>query len=129
MEFGSSLNLEKYVIFASDFQLNLYSDLDEIFIDATFKVAPHNWYQLLNIFGYIKNKKFYLPMAHILMNSKTVQLYEEVFSQLVKKIKSHSNLKSFHDIKIMADFEIPMRKAIKNCFEGCLLDGFFFHFC
>lgn len=77
--------LEKYVIFASDFQLNLFSDLDEIFIDATFKVALRNWCRLLNIFGYIKNKKFYSLRAHILMNSKTVQLYEEVFSQFIKK--------------------------------------------
>ena len=40
------------------------------------------------------------------MNSKTEENYEEVFSQLVKKIKIHSNLKSFFDIKIMSDFEL-----------------------
>lgn len=63
------------------------------------------------------------------MNSKTEENYEEVFSQLVKKIKIHSNLKSFFDIKIMSDFELPMRKAIKKCFDGCLLNGCFFHYC
>ena len=43
------------LFFVSDFQLNLFSDINEIFIDATFKVEPPNWFQLLNAFRiYIK---------------------------------------------------------------------------
>ena len=29
----------------------------------------------------------------------------------------------------MTDFEIPLRKAIKNNFPGYILHGCFFHFC
>ena len=121
--------LEKYVIFSSDFQLNLFSEINEIFIDATFKIFPPNWYQLLNFFGYIEKKIFYIPMGHILMNSKTENLYETVFYVLIKQIKTHGNLKSFSGIKIMCDFEFPMRDAIKKCFDGCLFEGSFFHYC
>ena len=129
INFKNNNKLEKYVIFSSDFQLNLFIEINELFIDATFKICPPNWYQLLNIFGYIEKRKFYLPMGHILMNSKSENLYNTVFTVLIKQIKSHCNLKSFSGIKIMSDFELPMRKSIKNCFDGCLLEGCFFHYC
>ena len=45
-------------MFASPLQLKLYDEVEEIFIDGTFRVAPKNWYQLLNIYGYIKKKIF-----------------------------------------------------------------------
>lgn len=38
---------------ASPFQINLYTEIKEIFIDGTFKVAQK---LLLNIYEYIKNK-------------------------------------------------------------------------
>ena len=50
INFEKNNKLEKYVIFASDFQLNLFNDVNELFSDATFKVAPPDWFQLLNIF-------------------------------------------------------------------------------
>ena len=50
--------LEKYVVFSSEFQINLFTEIDELFLDSTFKICPSNWYQLLNFFGYIKKKNF-----------------------------------------------------------------------
>ena len=38
-------------------------------------------------------------------------------------VKNYSNLKSFEDIKIMNDFEIGLRRAIKNNFDSCISDG------
>lgn len=40
--------LEKFIIFISESQINL---LTELFIDGTFKISPKNWCQLFNIFG------------------------------------------------------------------------------
>ena len=121
--------LEKYVIFMSEFQINYFTEIEEIFIDGTFKVAPKNWYQLLNIFGYNKKQNFYMPLAYIILNSKSEEIYNEVFYKIIQLIKYHTNLKSFEDIKIMSDFEIGLRKAIKKNFELCLLDGCYFHYC
>ena len=120
--------MERYIIFSSQFQLNLYKEVDEIFIDGTFKIVPKNWYQLLNIFGFIKSKNFYTPLSYILLSSKNQELYDEVFTQLIKFIKIHSNFNNFTDIKVMRDFELGLRKSIKKNFVGCLLQGCFFHF-
>ena len=49
-------------------------------------------------------KNFYLPLAFILMSSKTYELYKEIFIQLKKFIKLHSSFEDFSNIKIMTDF-------------------------
>ena len=113
----------------SEFQINYFSEISEIFIDGTFKVAPKNWYQLLNIFGYDKKHNIYMPLAFIILNTKSEEIYNEVFEKIIVLVKSNTSLKSFKDIKIMSDFEIGLRRAIKNKFEDCLLDGCYFHYC
>ena len=39
--------LEKYCIFTSLLQLKIAAECDDWFLDATFKIAPKNWYQFL----------------------------------------------------------------------------------
>ena len=113
----------------SEFQINYFQEISELFIDGTFKVAPKNWYQLLNIFGYDKKHNIYKPLAFIILNTKSEEIYNEVLEKIIELVKSNTSLKSFKDIKIMSDFEIGLRRAIKNKFEDCLLDGCYFHFC
>ena len=62
------------------------------------------------------------------MNSKNEENYNKVFSELVSLIKSNTSRKNFNYIKIMCDLEVSLRKAIKQNFEGCLLDGCYFHY-
>ena len=121
--------LEKYIIFMSEFQINFFSNVCELFIDGTFKVAPKNWYQVLNIFGYDKKQDFYMPLAFIILSSKSEEIYNEVFHKLVQLIKYHTNIKTFENIKIMSDFEIGLRRSIKSNFDFCILEGCYFHYC
>ena len=51
--------VEKYLIFSSVFQPNCFKEVSELFIDGTFKIAPKNWYQLVNIIGFIEDKKIF----------------------------------------------------------------------
>ena len=50
------------------------------------------------------------------MTSKQ-KLYTEIFTQLKSLIYIHSNFSDFLNINIMIDFEFPLRKVFKNCFE------------
>lgn len=106
--------LERYIIFATFFQLNLYSEVDKIFIDGIFKVAPKHWYQLLNIIGHIKNKNIFIPLTYGFLSSKSEDLYTEFFTQIKRNIKYFNKKFSFEDIKVVSDFELGMRKAIKK---------------
>ena len=129
INFKKNNKLEKYIIFGSEFQLNFYNEIQELFIDGTFKICPKNYYQLVNIFGFNKNKNFYMPLNYILLTSKNEELYTEAFEHLIRLIQSHTNIKSFDDVKITADFELGLRKSIKKVFRGSLLNGCFFHYC
>ena len=66
--------LEKYIIFMSEFQINFFNEVSELFVDGTFKVAPKNLYQLLNIFGYDKKHNFYMPLTFIILSSKSEEI-------------------------------------------------------
>jgi len=72
--------LEKYIIFMSEFQINYFPEISEIFIDGTFKVAPKNWYQLLNIF-IDKKHNIYMPLAFIILNTKSEEIYKGIFRE------------------------------------------------
>ena len=98
----------------SEFQINLFTKVSEIFIDGTFKIVPKNWYQLLNIFGFDDKNKIYTPLAYILLSSKNEELYNIVFAELIRIIKNNTNIKSFEGVKIMTDFELSLRKSVKK---------------
>ena len=85
INFNKNNKLERFIIFSSQFQLNLFSEIDELYIDGTFKVCPKNWYQLINIFGFIKNKNFYIPLAYIIVNSKDEELFIYTSFQSINK--------------------------------------------
>jgi hypothetical protein len=63
--------IEQYIIFTFKFNLKLLTKPSHIFIDATFKVAPNNFYQLLNILVHIEKDKFTIPIIHVLMSNKS----------------------------------------------------------
>lgn len=69
-KFKKNFKLEKFLIFTSIFHLKCFNEITELFIDGTFKSAPINWYQLVNIFGFIKKKKIYLPLEYIAFKFK-----------------------------------------------------------
>ena len=92
--------IEKNVYFTSIFKIKLLSEAEEIFIDATFKMAPKNYYQILNIWGYIKNKKIYLPLIHVLMTSKHQTAYNHVF-KFIKQLLLDNNIEINFSEKIL----------------------------
>ena len=51
-----------------------------------------------------------MPLAYILMSSKTFELYDEVFIQLKRNIKKYSGFQDFQELKVVKNFEIPLRK-------------------
>lgn len=48
--------VEKYIIFTSLYQLKIAADCDDFFLDGTFKCAPKGYYQMLNLWGFIRKK-------------------------------------------------------------------------
>ena len=117
----------EFVLLASNFMLSLLSKADIWFCDATFSIAPKGFYQLLIIMVHSDEYNKNLPCAYITMSGKFQALYEIVFSNL-KTLLKQINTKFEKPKKIICDFELGLRNAMKSCFEGVVIDGCYFHF-
>ena len=86
-----------------DFQLYFFSLINEIFIDGIFKVTPKNWYQLLKILGYDKAQIFFIQLAFVILSSKSEEIYNEVYYEILIVVKAYTDLKSFDNVKVLND--------------------------
>ena len=119
--------IEKIIILSCNFQLNLLNDINILFMDGTFNTCPCSFYQIFNVIGYIAKKDIIFPVMVCLVNAKTERIYDNVFNEFQKLIK-YANIKiDFSKIKILSDFELPLRKSIINNFKESELMGCYFH--
>lgn len=119
---------ENIVFFTIKYQLNVLSECEGIFIDGTFKMAPKNYYQILNFWGYLKTKKIYLPLLHALMTSKSQQAYNHVFNSLLQLLNDFNIEVTFENKIITTDCERSLRNSINKILKPNQLNGCYFHF-
>ena len=85
--------MEHLIFITTNFQLNLLSECNIIFIDGTFRSAPKSFYQVLNLIGHLNAKNLLLPIASIIMKNKSEISYINTFEnlKLIFLEKSYSN--------------------------------------
>lgn len=93
-----------------------------MYVDATFSIVPHPFYQCLIIMIWEPTLSIYVPVAWILMTGKTDECYWQAFNWLSNVV---DNLMPEF---IGVDFEIAFFSQIKNHFEESDLIGCLFHF-
>ena len=91
-------------------------------------MAQKNFYQILNIWGYTKSKKLYLPLFYILMTSKTKISYKHVFTKIKQLISDNELDTEFNDKIITTYYEKSLLSAIQEIFESKELRGCYLHF-
>ena len=111
-------------IFFSDFQIARALKTKIFFIDGTFKV-PNAFRQVLSILGFCEDTSGYVPLVHILLNSKRQSNYELALMQWKQYIQHYDP--SFQPLCFTSDFEVSEIKAIKKIFK-CDIVGDSFHF-
>ena len=89
--------LEKFIILTIIFHLLFLKNSSHIFIDATFKVAPKNYYQILNILIYEEKNSFIFPVAHIIMSNKSFLSYKKVFQDIKNLLNEYKINFKFND--------------------------------
>jgi len=120
--------LESLILFTSEIQLKKLEKAEQIFMDATFKVCPKNFYQLFNIIISIEEGKFIFPAIHVLMTHKSEFSYRMIFHNLNTIIKAKKIKFNFEKKHIMTDFEHALRNTLKELYPNCYLEGCFFHY-
>ena len=119
---------EKYIIFSTLFQLKLFAKSKMIYIDATFRSSPKKYYQTLNIICYSADTNTNIPVFHIPMSSKNLELYIEIFNDIINVCKRNNINLDFEETIFMCDFEKALREAIVSVFRGAKLKGCYFHY-
>lgn len=92
-------------------------------MDANFKIAPKNFYQLFNILVFLEKEKLCFPVIFVLMTSKSYLSYKKIFQE-IKLILNQNKIEwNYNKIRITCDFEKSLLKAIKEEFSTSLIQG------
>ena len=115
------------VIMGSDFMLERARKVGWVLIDGTFKSAPRQFQQIVNILAEDPDKGIFIPIAHILLADKMQATYELAFD-LLRTVVDFSSLRL-----VTCDFEKGLRNAIGKWISaqglhGVMLRGCKFHF-
>ena len=119
---------DKYIIFTTNFQMNLLSKCTQIHIDGTFKSCPRGYYQILNIAGYYPDINGIIPIFFIPITGKSQYIYDCIFKDIKKILEDNGINQNDIPIKFMIDFEKGLQNALKINFPNCKVGGCFFHF-
>ncbi|XP_060870534.1 uncharacterized protein LOC132944972 [Metopolophium dirhodum] len=95
--------------------------IEELHVDATFKVVPVNMgYQLLSVHAMIQN--YSIPIIFALMESKSRNSYDSVFRYVKDNLLANISPKI-----IISDYESTLRDVLQSYFPEARTSGCWFH--
>ncbi len=112
-------DINRHVIFMSDFQKNVLKKAKTWIIDGTFKSVPNQFHQLVTIQGLYLGK--FWPCIHALMVNKSEMAYNLLFEQIKTMVGSQSD-------NIVMDFEKGLNNSANFIFDMSDIFGCNFHF-
>jgi hypothetical protein len=121
-------NIVGCCVFASDEELRILAQCDEIYIDGTFKTAPPPYSQIISIHG--KFHGWRMPFAMAFSTGKRENQYRYIVREIKEAILrlTHNN---FQPTVVITDFEVALINAIRNEIQAPNMNmyGCYFHFC
>ena len=114
---------QRFVIWATDERLSHLRHEGHVFIDATFKVVPHPFCQLLVMMTFDPATRVFVPCVYALMTARTEYAYLTVLHEIVVLLNFR-----FMPRLITVDFEKALVIAVKHEFPSSRLVGCHFHF-
>ena len=114
--------LERVVGWGNPSLFGLLNGKINLFIDGTFKVTPHPFYQCLIIMAFDSSTQCYVPVCYVLMTSKTYFLYWHALHWVI--VMSQHRLEPE---TVTCDFEKGLMKAIDQQFPRGKINGCLFH--
>jgi len=97
-----------------------------LYIDGTFRTAPHPYKQLLIVHGW--HNGFIIPLVFCIAAGKSVGHYRQLLQHLKRAVFSKTGHR-FRPLKCITDFEASLMTAMETEFPRCRLYGCYFHFC
>lgn len=114
--------MHRIIIWVTNESLALMRYNTHTFIDGTFKVTPHPFYQCVIVMIYDLGTELYVPCAFALVTGKSEYIYCELFHQLIMIMEYNWMPKI-----ITTDFEKALISAVKQEFPDTKILGCYFH--
>lgn len=112
-------------IFVTTAMLRVLQRADCLFIDGTFRTAPHPYVQFLTVHGsYLGHV---IPLVFCLVTGKTTGQYRQIIQHLKSRVRrvTHRRLRP---TRIVLDFEQALMTALGTELPTSTLSGCYFHF-
>ena len=112
----------RIIIWITNECLSLLRYNTHTFIDVTFKVTPHPFYQCVIVMTYDCGTRLYVPCAYALVTCKNEYIYCELLHQLIVLMEYN-----WMPRVITTDFEKALISAVKHEFPESRIIGCYFH--
>ena len=100
-------SIDNIHVLATDQNLEILSEVDEWYMDGTFKVSPRLFHQVYTIHAFKHDQQF--PLAYCLLPGKSEEVYSKVFSIIAEAM---DNLQLQPQLaRVTADFELVVIQA------------------
>ena len=107
-------------VFATDTDLRLLAQASMVYVDGTFRTAPHPYTQFFTIHGEVNS--FVMKLACGLLSHKNAQSYEEVFRAISTRILNLTGQQWLLQ-EIVTDYEQAIINAVRIVFPGVSVLG------
>ncbi|XP_075263998.1 uncharacterized protein LOC142355846 [Convolutriloba macropyga] len=109
---------KRFLIFGTEYNLQLLSDNKQWFVDGTFKSCPDNFNQIFTV--HCLDNGITVPCIYALLPDKKQDTYVAFWENLIDSLS--------HPDTIMTDFECASKNAATEAFPNTEVVGCFFSF-
>ncbi|XP_056021999.1 uncharacterized protein LOC130054920 [Ostrea edulis] len=113
---------QRYLLFATEEQLDVLADLQTWFVDGTFKVVRSPFVQLFSIHGFLGNQQKQVPLLFAFMTRRQTSDYITVLREVINILPRRAVVQT-----VVADFEKATWSAVRTTIPGVSLFGCNFH--
>ena len=115
---------DKIIIFATQYNLELLSQAEKIYVDGTFQICPRLFYQIFSLHAFKNGRQF--PLVYCLLPGKSRAVYLRAL-EIIKQ-KSEDLGYTLAPAEVLTDFELAIIQAVELTFPTTEVKGCFFHF-
>lgn len=112
-------------IFTTSKMLRVLQQCRRVFIDGTFRTAPHPYTQFVTIHGDLNG--FVVPLVFCLTTGKTIGQYRQILQHVKQEVRRVTR-RRFKPSRMVLDFEQSLMMAVETELPACRLSGCYFHF-
>lgn len=112
-------------VFMTNGNARLLSQCETVFLDGTFRTAPHPYKQLVTVHGLLRGTVF--PFCFSLLSGKTVGLYRQLLIHVKQRVRQLCH-RNWRPANAVCDFEMALVTAIETELPNTRVRGCYFHF-